>query len=283
MLASMAGAFWQSLPLAARTSPMASTSKVVLIRDENAINENGNVNKAVLQQMVRSGMLELTGKSSEEAAWQSLFAPGDIVGIKTNVWRYLSTPKELEDITREHLIKLGIKKENISISDRGVLRDPVFKKSTAMINMRPMRTHDWSGLGTLLKNYIMFVDKPYAYHDDSCADLATIWKLPLVQGKTRLNILVMLTPLFHGIGPHHFNKKYVWKYHGIIMGQDPVAVDYTGMRIIQEKRNLHFGEERPINPSPKHIELADTRHHLGNANPDKIELVKIGWGKDILI
>jgi hypothetical protein len=93
----------------------------------------------------------------------------------------------------------------------------------------------------------------------------------------------MLTPLFHGLGPHLYNPKFSWAYNGLLVGFDPVAVDSIGVKIIQAKREDFFGEHRPINPPPKHISLADTRHNLGNANKDKIELIKIGWDKDILI
>jgi hypothetical protein len=71
--------------------------------------------------------------------------------------------------------------------------------------------------------------------------------------------------------------------NGLIAGLDPVAVDAVGVRIIQAKRNQYFKEERPINPPPKHIFLADTRHHLGTADPDKIELIKLGWKENLLI
>ena len=36
-------------------------------------------------------------------------------------------------------------------------------------------------------------------------------------------------------------------------------------------------------PPPKQIFLADPRHGLGTADPDKIDLVKIGWEEGILI
>ena len=173
--------------------------------------------------------------------------------------------------------------KNISVNDQQVLRDPVFRDATALINVRPLRTHNWSGVGSLIKNYIMFVDTPESYHGDSCADLAKIWKLPSVEGKTRLNILVVLTPLFHGIGPHHYNPKYTWAYKGLLVGFDPVAVDATGVRILQAKRRAFFEEDRPLNPPPKHVFLADTRHHLGTADPEKINLVRLGWQEDSLI
>ena len=129
----------------------------------------------------------------------------------------------------------------------------------------------------------MFVKKPYKYHPDSCADLAKIWKLPIIEGKTRLNILVLLTPLFHGIGPHHFSPQYTWTYKGLLLGFDPVAVDTMGVRILMAKRREYFKEDRPLNPLPKHIFLADTRHHLGAADIEKINLIKLGWKENLLL
>ena len=258
-------------------------TKVALIRNKNVIDETGKVSKSILSKMLDDALLQLTSETSVDAAWSSLLKPNDILGIKTNAWNNLATPAELEDILKEKAIQIGIPESNISINDRGVLRDPVFKRATALINTRPMRTHAWSGVGSLIKNYIMFAEKPSDYHSDSCADLAKVWQLDNVAGKTRLNILVMLTPLFHGIGPHHFNKQYTWKYNGIIVGTDPVAVDSVGLRIIEAKRKAYFTEDMPLNPPAKHILLADTRHGLGTADPEKIELIKLGWEEDILI
>ena len=45
----------------------------------------------------------------------------------------------------------------------------------------------------------------------------------------------------------------------------------------------YFGDNRPISPRPLHIEAADTQFGLGNSRPDKIEIIKLGWDKDILI
>ncbi|HHE55367.1 MAG TPA: DUF362 domain-containing protein [Caldithrix abyssi] len=261
----------------------SAKSKVVLIRRKDLFSKKGRPNPHVVQEMLDKALLELTGKPKIDEAWAAIVNKEDIVGIKSNVWRPLHTPVEVEQAIKKRLLEAGIEEKNLSIDDRGVLNNPVFKKATALINTRPMRTHAWSGVGSLNKNYIMFVPNPSHYHPDSCADLATIWKLPIVKDKTRLNILVMFTPLFHGIGPHHFNPKFTWRYNGLIVGFDPVAVDAVGVRIIQNKRRLYFGENRPINPPPKHIFLAETRHHLGYADPQKIDLVTLGWQEEILL
>jgi hypothetical protein len=177
----------------------------------------------------------------------------------------------------------GVKEEKISFDDRRVRKNPVFNDSTRLINVRPMRTHHWSGLGTLIKNYIMFVSWPARYHGNACENLGSIWKKPEIEGKTCLNILVMLTPLFHGIGPHHFSRKYTWPYCGLIVSEDPVAADVTGAKIIQNKRDAFFGEKRPISPPPIHITAADRKFKLGSSHPDMIELIKLGWDRDVLI
>ena len=278
----IAGALYLNLPVKGLTQT-ATKSRVVLIRDVDVLDTNNKLNADLLRGMLDQAVSALTDQGDAAAAWKQIIHPDDVVGIKTNIWSRLATPPELESHIKMRVTDCGVIPANISINDRSLLTDPVFMKATALINIRPMRTHDWSGVGTLIKNYIMFVERPWDYHDDSCANLAAIWRLPLVQNKTRLNVLVMLTPLFHGVGPHHFSAKYTWAYKGLLAGFDPVAVDATGVRIIQAKRKLFFKEDRPINPPPKHIFLADTRHHLGTADPTKIELIKIGWSDDILI
>lgn len=259
------------------------TAKVILVRNRDVLDEKGGAKYDVLMAMMDSAITALTGKQDPVEGWKTLIGPDDIVGIKTNVWKFLPTPPALEQVLKKRIMDVGVLESNIDIADRGVLDRPVFIKATALINTRPMRTHHWSGVGSLIKNHILFDPVPSSYHDDSCADLAKLWNLPPVKGKTRLNVLVMLTPQFHGVGPHSFSPQYVWSYYGLLVGLDPVAVDSVGVRILQAKRREFFGEDRPLNPPAKHIFLADTRHHLGTADPTKIQLIKIGYDKDLLI
>ncbi|MFC1547129.1 DUF362 domain-containing protein [Candidatus Neomarinimicrobiota bacterium] len=280
--AALAGALYLNLP-ARMVAQADRRSKVILIRDPRALNSDNEPADAVLEEMLDKAVTVLLDEDNVSKAWEQILQPEDILGIKTNIWSYLRVPPGLEQSIHTRAVEVGIKPKNISIVDRGVLSDPVFQKATALINIRPMRTHYWSGVGSLIKNYITFVKSPSSYHPDTCADLATLWKLPIVKGKTRLNILVMLNPLFHGSGPHHFNPKYTWPYKGLLVGTDPVAVDATGLRILTAKRREFFGDERPLTPPAKHILLADTRHHLGTADPGQIELIKLGWEEGILI
>jgi hypothetical protein len=263
--------------------PVRHRATVVLVRDPAVLDSSGQPVFEVVLRMLDQGITTLMGEKNPVDCWKKILKKDDIVGIKSNVWRFIPTTAQVENAIKKRIMDAGIPENRIGVGDRGILRQEIFKYSTALINARPMRSHHWSGVGSLIKNYIMFVPRPQEYHPDSCADLATIWKLPIVKDKTRLNILVMFTPQFHGVGPHNFNPRYIWKYHGMIIGFDPVAVDSTGVRILQAKRKDYFGEMRPLNPPPKHVFLADSRHHLGTADTKKIKLIKLGYKENILI
>lgn len=258
-------------------------SKVVLIRHSDALDENSIVNEEIIQQMLDEAVKTLLGQDDPVKAFQKLVKPGEVVGIKSNVWSYLPTPPELERSIERRVINAGVKKEDISIDDHGVRTNPIFLKATSLINVRPLRTHYLAGVSGCMKNYIMFAKSQPAYHPNSCADLGSLFYLPQVKGKTRLNILCALTPQFHGRGPHHFSRRYVWKYKGLIVGQDPVAVDAIGLRLIIAKRAEQLGKAREIPPVPRHIEVADVKHRLGTSDLNKIDLIKLGWKKDILV
>jgi hypothetical protein len=261
----------------------ARISRVILIRNKDVVDGSGSIRGEVVGQMLDEAVTALLGTPDPVSAWEQLIKAEDVVGIKSNSWVHLPTPRSLEAAIHGRLLKVGVRQENASVDDRGVLSNQVFQRATALINARPMRTHYWSGLGTLIKNYIMFTPRPSDYHDNACENLGAIWHFPQVKGKTRLNILVMLTPQFHGVGPHSFSKEYIWSYCGLIVGTDPVSADATGAIILQKKRDAFFGTRKPISPPLNHITAADIRFGLGNSRPERIEVIKLGWDEGTLI
>jgi hypothetical protein len=273
----------QTTPVTPKTEAAQQRASVVLVRHAEVTDAAGKTNGPVLASMLDEAVTRLTGAEDAPSAWSDLFGAEDTVGIKSNVWRFLRTPPELEDALAARLRGAGVPADRISVDDRGVRDNPIFKHATALINVRPSRTHHWSGVGSLIKNYIMFSDSPPRWHPDSCAKLAGLWDDPAVKGKTRLNILVMLTPLFHSKGPHDYQASYTWRYNGLLVGRDPVAVDATGVRILEAKRREHFGKDLPFATSPKHVQVAQDEFHLGVADADRIDLIKLGWPEGALI
>jgi hypothetical protein len=281
-LSPVAGAFASNIKLLGAQSSSLK-ARVVLIRDENVLAGFKKPNVEVVQKMLDDAVTTLFGKDDPITAWKQIIKPDDIVGIKSNVWRYLPTTSEVESIIKKRVLDVGVPEENIGIDDRGVRRNPNFQNATAIVNVRPGRTHDWSGIGGCIKNPIMFSPSPPKYHPDACADLATLWDHHNLRERVKLNILLMLSPQFHSTGPHSYSDRYIWEYKGILVSQDPVAVDSIGLQIIQAKRLEYFEENRSFQTPAKHIRLAETRHRLGVADPEKIDLIRLGWADHILI
>lgn len=278
--AALTAAFGSGISMDAHAEQRA---KVILIRNAAVLTEGGKVNGEIIQSMLDEAVNTLLGEKKTVQSWGKLFKASDIVGIKSNAWYHMPTPRELEGAIRKRLLDVGVKEKNIDIDDRGVLNKPVFLNSTALVNVRPIRTHHWSGVGGCLKNHIMFVPNPAAYHEEACSDLGKIWTYPIIKGKTRLNILSALQPQFYGRGAHFFDRRYVWPYKGLIVGTDPVAVDAVGARLLQLKRIVHFGEDRPLDVPPVHISVADKKYRLGVSDLSRIQLIKLGWMEEVLI
>jgi hypothetical protein len=261
----------------------AKKTRVVLIRHPEALDVDSAFNEPVIQGMLDEAVSKLLDLGDPVEAFRRLVKPEDVVGIKTNVWSFLPTPAPVEKAIKRRVLDAGVPEANIGLDDHTVRTNPLFVKATALINVRPVRTHYLAGMSGCLKNYIMFAESQPDHHPDSCASLGSLFLLPQVKGKTRLNVLCALTPQFHGRGPHNVSRRYVWNYTGLIVGEDPVAVDSVGLRLIMAKRRTELGPDQEIPPVPKHIALADTKYGIGTADPGKIELVKLGWLDDVLI
>ncbi|HUU06423.1 MAG TPA: DUF362 domain-containing protein [Patescibacteria group bacterium] len=269
-----------SLPLI----PQEQKSRVILIRRQAVLDENLKIDEKILQEMLDQALMSLFKKEDAAKAFQSIIKADDVVGIKTNVWNYLPTPPELENAIKRRVLAAGVKEENIDINDREVIVRPVFQKATALINARPLRTHYLAGISGCMKNYITFAKNIPDYHPNTCEDLALLFSLPQVKGKTRLHVLSVLTPQFHAKGPHHFDRRYVWTYNGLLVGTDPVAIDAIALMLVTAKRLEVFGpRESRVMPYPRSIAAADAKHKLGTSDINKIDLVKLGWQEGILI
>ncbi|MGB4704884.1 MAG: DUF362 domain-containing protein [Candidatus Saccharicenans sp.] len=252
-------------------------SLVVLIRDEKVFDDQMNVNKKILAGMVDRLLLEITGKKNSGEAWLSLISPKDVVGLVPTPMMN-PTHEELMEIIKESLLAVGVPEENIRRAQgRNVDLTPI----TALISLPGLKAHWLTGIGTVIKNYIMYSGAPRNYHYEDSARLGEIWHLPQVKGKTRLIIVDALRPVCDK-GPQ-FDPRYRWPYKGLLAGTDPVALDAVGLRIIQAKRDQLRGEPWPISPPPICIEAADRVYKLGHSQLENIEIKRIGWDKEILI
>jgi len=116
------------------------TAKVVLIRNADVLAPPEKT-QAILQSMLDEALKALLGTDSPLEPWRKLIKSSDVVGVKSNHWGKLPTPKPLEEAIKRRLLDVGVPEKNLDIADRGVMTNPIFLKSTALVNVRPLRTH----------------------------------------------------------------------------------------------------------------------------------------------
>ena len=145
----------------------------------------------------------------------------------------------------------------------------------AVINLPVLKDHSITGVTIALKSMFGAIHNPNKYHI-SAGDpyVADVYMLPPIRQKVRLTICDATTALYEG-GPS-FMPQWTWPYNGLIVGLDPVAVDYTGWQIIEKKR-----AEKGLEPlskvrrEPSYIaRAADARHAIGTNDPARIDVVE---------
>ena len=256
----------------------ARSSLVTVVRDKNVMDAGLKVDAKILQTMIDQTVLRVTGKIDIQEAWAALVKPDDIVGLVPTP-HLNPTHQELVDVVKASLMKeAGISEKNIIMAQGGKRRPG---KCTALISMPALKGHWLTGIGTVIKNYIMYSGRPSNYHQEKSAKLGEIWRIPEVKGKTRLVLVDALHPLCDK-GPQ-VDPRYQWAYNGLIAGTDPVAVETVCLKIITEKRQALRGEPWPISPPPICVEAADKVYRLGTSKMEEIKIAHFGWEEDLLL
>jgi len=256
---------------------MEGRSSVVIVRDQNAMDTAMNVDKNVLKKMLEQTLTRVTGKNNMKEAWLKLVNPGDIIGLVPTPLMN-PTHDELMEVVKDSLVSAGIPAENIrNAQGRSVDLEPI----TALISLPGLKAHWLTGIGTVIKNYILYSGAPRNYHYQDSTKLGEIWNLPQVKGKTRLVLVDALHPVCDK-GPQ-VDPRYRWAYNGLIAGTDPVAVEAVCLKIIVAKREALRGEPWPLSPPPICVEAADKVYKLGTSNLKNIDIHTIGWAEDLLI
>jgi uncharacterized protein (DUF362 family) len=249
---------------------------VTVVRDKNAMDSAKNIDITILEKMLAETLTRVTGQKNTKDAWLSLVKPNDMIGLVPT--DHLNpTHDEVVEVVKNSLIDAGIPED--SIRDAQGPRNA--KKCDALIAIPGLKAHWLTGIGTVLKNYIMYSGSPSRYHHSNSAKLGEIWNLPFVKGKTKLVLVDSLYPLCDK-GPQS-DPRYQWNYNGFIAGTDPVAVETVCLKIITEKRNAIRGEPWPLSPPPICVEAADKVYGLGTSRMAQIQIQHYGWDHELLL
>lgn len=137
-----------------------------------------------------------------------------------------------------------------------------------LINVPVLKAlNGYSGVTLSMKNHYGSIANPYHHHDDIMEYLPYLNNLPQIREKTRLIVLDAIFVEYKWINGR--DQKYIDVLNKILISDDPVAIDYHGWKMIDEKRKEHALE--PVSPMPVFIQLAADKG-LGTINPDQISL-----------
>ncbi len=167
-----------------------------------------------------------------------------------------------------------------TVSEFGVVKTHLSKLLTrtcdCMINVPVLKDHDLAGMTLALKNMYGVNQNPYEMHGDNCCPyIADLNMIPAIRSKFRLVIGDAMLGCYEG-GPM-FRPENTWKYNGLLVASDPVAIDSTAWQIIERKRaEMGLKPLADVGRPPKYIAVAaDAQHRLGTNNPKRIKLVEV--------
>lgn len=193
----------------------------------------------------------------------------------------------------DHYMEMALAQPGQDMSDAHVRRSYVAqfltKRVNKLINLPVLKHHQSAGVTLALKNLSHgSVNNVARSHSSSTlnacgAFIPAVVNTPAIRDKVVLNILDGILGMYHG-GPGGRKGKYVWAHHTLYFATDPVAVDKTGWRALDEKR-LEVGMApiayaRPdadshfLNCQPEHVEIAGALG-LGVWDEKKIQRKKI--------
>jgi uncharacterized protein (DUF362 family) len=158
----------------------------------------------------------------------------------------------------------------------GCLSKILTRHSNVLINVPVLKDHDGAGVTIALKNMYGVIHNPNKYHPNGCNPyVADLNMLPEIRSKMRLTICDATTAMYEG-GPG-YKLEHSWNANTLLVSTDPVALDYTGWKMIERKRaekkwkTLEAEQRAPVYIAT----AADGDHRLGTNDPKKISLIEM--------
>jgi uncharacterized protein (DUF362 family) len=171
---------------------------------------------------------------------------------------------------------VGYSSELINYRSIGSLVSRIMEQLTnAQVNLPVLKDHGLSGVTCSLKNWFGAIHNPNKYHEDGCDPyVADLNAVSLIRNQQKLVICDALRVQFNG-GPS-YHRQWAKHFGGLILSEDPVAVDFVGYRIIDRIRAENgLPSLEKAGRKPQHIfTAADQEHQLGKASMDEIDLVE---------
>jgi len=145
---------------------------------------------------------------------------------------------------------------------------------TALINVPVLKDHDIAGVTLGLKNWFGVIHNPNKYHDNLCDPyIAELSTHPLIRDRLRLIVMDATTLQYDG-GPSA-RPESALAFGGVLVAQDPVALDAFGVSLIEaERRRAALPSLAEVGRPPSHVHTA-ARLGLGEDDLKRIEVVTV--------
>jgi len=300
----------------ATPAPAPTRSKVVIGRDPMLRGSGSSLDSDRLLKLLDRALASFYDCNSAAEAWKRVSRPGECVGLKVNclAGRGASTTVKLVEAVTERLRQAGI--TDIVVWDRlnsdlesagfrlnskqpgvryigndsagyedelfihgsvgSLLSRTLTRTCDAVISMPVLKDHGIAGVTFALKNFFGAIHNPNKYHltvgDPYVADVNM---LPAVRQKVRLHICDATAVQYEG-GPSYL-PQWSWRFNGLLIGRDPVALDTVGWQVIEQKRAAEGMKSlQALGRAPTYIATAaDADHRLGTNDPRQIERVEV--------
>ena len=302
--------------LALEPSASPGRSRVVIARDAMLRGSGSSLDSDRVLKLLDRALQSFYDCDSPLEAWKRMVRPGECVGLKVNclAGRGASTTVKLVEAITERLQQAGI--TDIVVWDRlnsdlesggfrlnsklagvrfigndsagyedelsihgsvgSLLSRTLTRTCDAVISLPVLKDHGIAGMTFALKNFFGAIHNPNKYHltvgDPYVADVNM---LAAIRQKIRLHIGDATAVQYEG-GPSYM-PQWSWRFNGLLVGRDPVALDYVGWQLIEQKRAAEGMKSlAALSRAPKYIATAaDAEHRLGTDDPRQIERVEI--------
>ena len=300
-------------PPGSAESPRA---RVVIARDAKIRSTAASFDSASIARLLDRAMQASFDCDSPLEAWKKVVRPGEVVGLKVNCLggRGNATHPELVEVITERLRQAGIReiviwdrqnfdleRARFKIAETGsgvrcfgndvlgfedelatfgqagsLLCRILTRVCDAVINLPVLKDHGIAGVTLALKSMFGAIHNPNKYHTNAGDPyVADVNAFAPIRQKVRLHICDALNAQYEG-GPS-FMPQWMWPFDGVLVARDPVALDYTGWKIIEKKRaEAGMKSLADLKREPAYImTAADAQHRLGICDPKRIERVEI--------
>jgi hypothetical protein len=173
----------------------------------------------------------------------------------------------------DHYMEMALIKPGESFSDvhmrRSYVARVVTKKINKFINLPVLKHHQSAGVTICLKNMshgmVNNVNRSHVTPTlNACGVfIPSVVSLPVIREKATLHICDAVKASFHG-GPGG-KAKYIWEHKTMYFATDPVALDKTGLKVIDGKR-------RQMGMMPLALTKPDEDSHFLNSQTEHIEI-----------